>query len=288
MRILMTGGTGFVGSGLGPRLLSEGHEVFAVSRPGNDVKFGCTIPWDFESGRAPAGLPDKIDAVIHLAQARNYQKFPTDAQEMFNVNVAMTAAVLNLAAVHGARQFCLVSSGAVYEPFHGQIVENARLAPTSYLGASKLAAEVISHPYTSIFNVCILRLFFPFGPGQRDRLIPGLIGRIRRNEKIQVSEDGEGATLVPTFVDDIVRVCSKSISSKWAGVFNVAAGRAMSISSIAKIIGRELSIEPCFERVDQPAVRIVPDITLMRQYIDMEGFVSFEDGLRRTLAVADL
>jgi hypothetical protein len=62
----------------------------------------------------------------------------------------------------------------------------------------------------------------------------------------------------------------------------------MSISSIAKIIGRELSIEPCFERVDQPAVRIVTDITLMRQYIDMEGFVSFEDGLRRTLAVADL
>jgi nucleoside-diphosphate-sugar epimerase len=62
----------------------------------------------------------------------------------------------------------------------------------------------------------------------------------------------------------------------------------MSVASIAKIIGRELGIEPCFEYVDQPAVRIVPDITLMRQYIDMEGFVSFEDGLRRTLAVADL
>ena len=66
---------------------------------------------------------------------------------MFTVNVAMTMLLLEWAARSGVKQFCLVSSGAVYEPFAGPLKEDAALAPVGFLGASKLASEVIANRF---------------------------------------------------------------------------------------------------------------------------------------------
>jgi len=219
-----------------------------------------------------------------LAQSRDYRRFPDDATAMFRVNVTMTAAVLDLAAKLRARQFCLASSGGVYEPFEGTLSETVPLVPTSYLGASKLAAEVISRPYAGLFNTSILRLFFPFGPGQRDRLVPNLIARIRRNEEIEVAADGEGPVLTPTFADDVVHVFMECLAGQWSGTFNVASGRAISIAAMARTIGRELGTETRFKRASRPPLRIDPDLKRLRERIDSDRFTTFEEGLRRTLA----
>ena len=101
---------------------------------------------------------------------------------MFAVNVAMTMFLLEWAAQARVKQFCLVSSGAVYEPFASPLKEDAALAPIGFLGASKLASEIIAKPFSSIFTLNTLRLFFPYGPGQRDRLIPELVRRVRSGD----------------------------------------------------------------------------------------------------------
>ena len=117
MRILLTGSTGFIGTALGRRLLIEGHEIFSVCRPETQVPFGTRVVWDGGNPFGTRDFPHTADAVVHLAQSRSYRRFPADSGEMFAVNVAMTMSLLEWATRSGVKQFCLVSSGAVYEPF---------------------------------------------------------------------------------------------------------------------------------------------------------------------------
>ena len=79
--------------------------------------------WDGTEPITSGNFPDAADAVIHLAQSRSYRRFPADSGEMFTVNVAMTMLLLEWAARSGVKQFCLVSSGAVYEPFGRELKE---------------------------------------------------------------------------------------------------------------------------------------------------------------------
>ena len=283
MRILMTGCTGFVGSSLGPRLVAAGHELFCVCRPESSIAFGKTVVWDGASSTGLSRLPQEVDTIIHLAQSRSYRHFPADSREMFTVNVAMTMSLLEWAAQSRVKKFCLVSSGSVYEPFEGVLHEDAALAPGGFLGASKLASEIIARPFSSVFALNTLRLFFPYGPGQRDRLIPELIRRVRGGEAIQVTADGKGIRLVPTFVQDIVEVFLASLASSWTGTFNVATAEALSIREIAGLIGLQLGIEPKLELVDGMSSNIVPDLSRLAARFDLNHFTRFEEGLRKTL-----
>src|SRR5947208_4267349 len=141
MRVLMTGSTGFIGRSLVRKLIQKGHEIFVVVRnPSVRPEHGTPIVWDLSGSAHPENLPRNLDAIAHLAQARDYRNFPSDARQMFQVNVAGTAALLQRAVDWKVRRFCLISSGTVYEPFRCEIEEDAQLEPASYLGATKLAA----------------------------------------------------------------------------------------------------------------------------------------------------
>jgi len=283
MRIILTGCSGFVGAALAPRLLSAGHEILCVCRPDSPATFGDRITWDSSRPNHLSGFPGTADAVVHLAQSRSYQLFPSDAQEMFTVNVAMTMMLLQWSAQAGVKHFCLVSSGAVYEPFSGLLKEDAAVAPHGFLGASKLASEVLAKPFSSLFSLNVLRLFFPYGPDQRNRLIPELVRRIRDGSPVQLAANGEGVRLPPTFIDDVVEVIFASLASAWTGTVNVAAPELLSIRTIANLIGRELGVEPAFEIVNTPAVDIMPDLTRLRSQFPLQRFTRFEDGLRKML-----
>jgi nucleoside-diphosphate-sugar epimerase len=234
-------------------------------------------------GLPVSGFPKSVDVVIHLAQSRVFRGFPGDAPEMFDVNVRATWELLQWAAGVGAKQFILASSGSVYEPFEGLMCETAALAPSSFLGATKFAAEVLTRAYANLFNVSVLRIFFPYGPGQHDRLIPDLTRRVRAGQAVQVTKDGEGLRLAPIFVEDVVSVIVECMSKSWVGTFNVAALGTVSIRKIAELIGEELGIAPKYERVDNRLLAITPDVTLLARHVDITRFLSFEDGLRRTL-----
>ncbi|MGI3903984.1 MAG: NAD-dependent epimerase/dehydratase family protein [Janthinobacterium lividum] len=281
MRVLLTGATGFVGQSLLPYLAACGHDVIPVVRGASSLP--GALRWDLGREQAPTDLPEQIDAVVHAAQSRNHREFPKDGPEMFAVNTAGTAALLDYATRAGASRFCFLSTGTVYEPFRSGLAEETSLAPTSALGASKLAAETVARPYGSIFSVSILRLFTPYGPGQTGRLIPNLIGRVRAGEPVQVSADGEGMRLAPFYVDDLCTAIELSLVENWRGTINIAAPDVISIRGIAETMGRLLGREPVFAIGTGAAVELAPPVERLGRLLDLKLLLPFEEGLARTI-----
>jgi nucleoside-diphosphate-sugar epimerase len=289
LNILVSGATGFIGRALVRRLLAGGHKVTALVRRGSSVPEGAVAVVHELGAGVALKLPAGIDAVAHLAQTRAYRAFPNNAEEMFRVNVAGTHELLAGAAGARVPRFCLVSSGTVYEPFRGRLVEDAALFPTGPLGATKLAAEAIARPYAALFPVSILRLFCPYGPGQTDRLIPDLIHRVCAGEAVTLPASGGGMRVSPTYVDDICEAMLTAIVETWSGVFNLAAPVALSIEDAARAIGQAMGRPIVLQRRSGPscaggeAPAVVPDLTKLGRRYDLSRFRSFSAGIAATI-----
>jgi nucleoside-diphosphate-sugar epimerase len=195
--------------------------------------------------------------------------------------------LLLAAAEANVSRFCLVSSGAVYEPFLGALAEDAPLAPAGNLGATKLAAEVIARPFGALFPVSVLRLFMPYGPCQTGRLISDLIRRVREGEAVTLPAEGAGMRFSPSYVDDVCDAILAAIEQSWAGVFNVAAPEALSLEEAMRLIGKVLGKAPVVARnpaQTEPAPVVVPNLAKLGARYDLSRFRSFPDGIAATMA----
>lgn len=282
--IVVSGASGFVGQALVRSLDCAGYRVRILTRPGSPASRYEHIPCNLGTGE-PLDIGRDVSSVVHLAQSREFRNFPTNAEAMFRVNVVGTHTLLQAAVDAKAATFCLVSTGSVYEPFDGKLNESDALAPTSYLGASKLAAECLARPYATLLDLCTLRLFAPYGPGQTDRLIPELIRRVASEEPVTVGLDGDGLQFCPTYVEDLCGVIASSIQNRWTGTFNVAAPAVLSIREAAEMIGARLGKKPNLKQTQTPAFRIVPDLTKLARHYDMSRFRSFATGIAETIKV---
>lgn len=286
MRVLLTGGSGFIGTRLAKRLC-EAHELYCVVRQTGVPLPSGTIPVaaDLAAEFPPDCLPARIDAVLHLAQSPDYRSFPERAGSMFAINTAATAALLEYALAAGASHFVLASTGTIYEPYVGRLAEDASVAPTSYYSATKLAAEALIRGWQGRFPACALRLFFPYGPGQTGRLISELVERIRSGLAVTLDGCGDGLILTPTFVDDIAAVFEAALNAAWNGVFNVAAPHPVGLRQLADQIGHVIGKEPRFARSGASvAPHIVPELGRLAERFDLQRFRPLPAGLMETVA----
>lgn len=278
--VLVTGASGFIGAVLARRLEARSLTVIRAVRTVRGAgEIALDLSW-------PGGVvfPESVEAVAHLAQSRAYRQFPEDSTEMFDVNVAGTFALLQAAARTGVRRFCLVSSGTVYEPFEGPLIETAAIAPRSFLGASKAAAEIVARPFGTLMDVSILRLFTPYGPGQVGRMVPDLIGRIRDGRAVTLAGGEGGLRFAPTYVDDVCDTIAASLAEGWTGVLNVATPEVLDLRRAASIIGEVIGRVPVFEAGPGSPISLVPDLGNLSRRYDMSRFISFSDGIERVVA----
>jgi UDP-glucose 4-epimerase len=288
-RILVTGASGLVGSAL-IRDWNDHHELLAISRRALPQGSVNTILADLAASWSVNDLPDRIDAVIHLAQSNHWQDFPGAAPDMFSVNVAATTKLLDYAAKAGAAHFVLASTGGLYGSSEQPITEASPLCqahgPLEYYFATKRAAEMLALSYRHRLCVSIVRPFFVYGAGQRlPKLIPRLIDNVRTGAAIKV-RGGSGTMLNPVHVDDMVKVLAACLEENHQGIVNIGGGQVTSIREMATRIGQLLGRTPRFTSEPGHAEGFVTDIARMRSLIKSDP-IGFDDGIAWLLKQGD-
>ena len=209
MRVLITGGTGFIGYRLALRCLelghavrvfgqvnneAEGHNKAAVEAAGGEIMLGSMT----EPAALRAAL-DGVEVVFHLAAAQHEANVPD--QLFRDVNVEGTRALLEAAEeAGGLGRFVYGSTIGVYGALEGQIDEDSRLSPDNIYGVTKLEAERLVLSYAGRLPVTAVRIGETYGPG--DRRLLKLFKAIKKKAFFRIGSGENKHHLI--YVDDLI------------------------------------------------------------------------------------
>lgn len=209
MRILITGGTGFIGSHLVDRLQGMNHEVIALVRRGSNRKFLTprgieTRTADLTEADEVDGLLKGVDIVFHLASIRGSGWAYTD-EEVGRINVGITGNLLK-ASADRVKHFIYVSSVSVYGHFKtGPAGEDYPCLPSTRYGVSKYEAEGLVNAFHREKGIpaTIIRPVITYGPRDRWGMVTKLIGLINSGRYLTVGSGGNRVHLV--YIDDLIQ-----------------------------------------------------------------------------------
>jgi nucleoside-diphosphate-sugar epimerase len=247
--------------------------VFATTR-GSPVGEGA-VPLAVDLCALPnAQAWPRVDAIVHLAQARDYADFPSSAGAVFAVAAAATQALLDHALRTGARRFVYASTGGLYAPSSQPLRETDAVeiapGPLAHYFASKRAGELLLAAYAGHLDVTAMRIFFCYGPGQSERmLMPRLARSILKGSPVTLQGD-HGLRLNPIFVDDAAAIVAGLVERGTARVVNIAGPEVVTLEEIGHLLGRGLGVPPVFERdtaVVSPSM--VADLDCLRSQVPL-------------------
>jgi nucleoside-diphosphate-sugar epimerase len=281
MNVLVTGAAGMIGAHLlGELSTSYAHNVWAVTRAVTDHSPREGLQWcslDLTASSWDA-LPSRADVVVHLAQSPHYRSFPEHALDVFDVNVASTARLLDWAREAGVRQFILASSGGVSQ---------APVGPVSHYLASKQCAELLAQSYSGFFDVLILRFFFVYGAGQKPwMLVPRLAHTIESDGAISLA-GADGPRLNPVYVGDAVHAIERAIEIGVHGTIDIAGPEVLTVRAIGDTIAARLGRRARYAcDVDIAPQDLIGDVNMMSSRL-VPPRRSFSEGIAEMFARAD-
>jgi UDP-glucose 4-epimerase len=285
VRILVTGGTGFVGERLLP-LLAREHEVVSLARRPTPPNSAADVEWvqmDLAQAVDVDRLPDKVDAIVHLAQSKRYRDFPEGTDDVFAVNVESTVRLLEYARRAGASKFVFASTGGVYGSGDRPLSENDRLNPLNFYISSKYSAESFVASYRPFLDTVIFRFFFVYGPGQQGMMIPSLLQRVVAGETISIQGD-PGIRTNPIYVDDAARVFEPALELAGSHLFNVAGDEIVTIRDLVRLMERATGTEADVEHTSGDLDGdLIGDNTRMKEVLGVQPQTALLEGLRSML-----
>jgi nucleoside-diphosphate-sugar epimerase len=277
-RILVTGGSGFLGRRVVDHLRSIGATIAAPGRAELDVAKSIFPASDF-------------DVVVHLAARTYVPDSWADPEDFYRTNTLGTLRVLDYCRRTGASLVNI--SGYCYgEPSVLPTPEAEPLRPGNPYAFSKAAAELACQFYRDILgvNASTLRLFNLYGPGQpRQFLVPSLVSQaIDPNASAIVVGDTKPRRDY-VHVDDVVSAIAHVVTrGAMASAYNVGSGQSHSVAEIARLICRAAGVHK--ELLDRSETRLneipetIADITAIRRDIGWEPRIGLADGLRAIVA----
>jgi UDP-glucose 4-epimerase len=312
MKVLITGGGGFLGSHLGDGLLAAGHEVMALDiAPDLKVRHNLGTPgFRYLKGSVfdtdlLESLVAKVDLVYHLAAVVGVEHYVEDPFHVLNVNVNGTQNVLKFAHRYDKR-VVFASTSEVYgksrdTPFRedgDRLLGSTEIDRWCY-STSKAVGEHFCFAYGKLgLPVVIVRFFNAYGP-RLDRIDVGRVitifmGQLLRGDDLTVIGDGK-QTRAFTYVDDAVLalVRAGTLPEAVGRIFNIGTDRETTILELAETMirahpgtGSKVKLvrqEDVYGESYEDIPRRFPDITRMRTILGVEPQVPLEEGLRRTI-----
>src|SRR5438094_643495 len=305
MRILVTGGAGFIGSHLVERLLAAGHAVVILDdfndfydpqiKHANIAAFAKDVTVyhvDLRDGGSVRSLfhREKVDAIAHLAARAGVRPSIQHAQLYCDTNVSGTLHLLEAARVTGVERFIFASSSSVYGasktiPFS----EEQHLIQTlSPYGATKVAGEFLCSTYSHLYQmrVVALRYFTVYGPRQRpDLAIHQFTRRIYAGQPID--QFGDGSTRRDyTYIDDVIQgtMAALQYQGPLYDVFNLGESETIQlkelISAIENALGKKAKVNRLPEQPgDMPLT--CADISKARKLLGYKPTTKLSEGLQK-------
>ena len=304
MRVLITGGAGFLGSHLCDRFLAEGHSVIAMDSllTGNTNNIAHLVGRDdFRFVKHDVTqyiyIEGELDAVLHFASPASpidYLKYPI---QTLKVGALGTHNALGLAKAKDAR-FLLASTSEIYgdplvhpqrEDYAGNV---STTGPRGVYDEAKRYAEALTMAYHRTHGVQtrLVRIFNTFGERMRlddGRVVPNFIGQALRHQPLTVYGDGQ-QTRSFCYVADLVDGLYKLLMSDTSDPVNIGNPREMTILEFANIVNT-LTDNPAGivfkqqERIEGDPQTRRPDITRARAVLGWEPKIDLIDGLTRTV-----
>jgi len=305
MKIMVTGGAGFIGSHTVDALLARGDEVLCVDnfndyydperkrknlqRAGNSPAFRLyeADVRDFDA-MAQVFATEKPHKVIHLAAmagVRNSVQFPLLYEE---VNVRGTLNLLELCSHHRVANFVLASTSSVYGaseeiPFKE---DNAAIQPLAPYPATKRACELMAHVYHNLHGLrcTALRFFTAYGPRGRPDMTPYLFTEaISQGVEITLFDEGRPQRDF-TYIDDIVDGVLASVDADLEyEIINLGNSKPVVmkdfVSIIEGLVGRKANIVALPLPASEPPLTYA-DISKARQLLGYDPSTSVEDGMQ--------
>ncbi len=302
MRILITGGAGFLGSALANRLYREGHEVLVL----DDLSAGDRARLDEGVFFHRASVQDRprlwtllqgVEMVYHLAARTSVAESVNYPREYNAVNVDGTLALLEAMRDVRTPRLVFTSSGALYgEQAQQPVSEEALPNPRSPYAVSKLAAEHYIHTVGRLWGIetVALRIFNAYGPGQplppfHAPVVPRFLHQAVGGGSLVIFGDGH-QTRDFVYLDDVVEALVAVLARQGLGgaTINIGSGVETSIERLARLVLRLTGSHSniLYSPKEGGGVsRLCADLRRAEALIDYRPAVSLEEGLRRTLAL---
>jgi dTDP-glucose 4,6-dehydratase len=303
MRLLITGGAGFLGSHLCDRFLVEGHQVIAM----DNLITGTTRNIEHLAGRDDflfikhdvtnyIYVEGSLDAILHFASPASPNDYLELPIQTLKVGALGTHKALGLAMAKRSR-FLLASTSEVYgdplqhpqqEDYWGNVNP---IGPRGVYDEAKRFAEALAMAYHRAHGVetRIARIFNTYGPRMRlddGRVVPNFVGQALRGEPLTVYGDGS-QTRSFCYVDDLIEGIYSLLLSDEVEPVNIGNPAEMSILDFAHLVNRLTGnkvgiVYEDYRIPDDPQVR-QPDISKARRVLNWEPKVNLEEGLQKTI-----
>jgi UDP-glucuronate 4-epimerase len=308
--ILVTGGTGFIGSHVVDVLLASGqYEVYCVDNfdpfydPAikiNNQQHAIKDPhYHFIELDLVITTPSillnvfksvSFDAIIHLAAKAGVRPSIANAALYYDVNVKGTLHLLEFARLAGIQQFLFASSSSIYgtNPNTPWKETDLLYKPISPYAATKLAAEEMGKVYANLYglNFIILRLFTVYGPRQRpDLAIHQFYNLIKAKKPVTLFGDGSTKRDY-TFISDLVSgiIGALQYNSKGDTIFNLGNGKQITLLRMIRLLEESMQTKATINWQDeQPGdvSQTYADISKATEFLHYSPKVGFEEGIQQ-------
>jgi UDP-glucose-4-epimerase GalE len=301
MKVLITGGAGFIGSHIAEALLKKNYEVRILDNFSTGEKENIkgikaeVIEGSITDKKTVDEAMKGIDYLFHQAAQVSVADSVKNPARTWDINIKGTKLVLNAAVKNKVKKVIVASSAAVYgdDPQLPKR-EEMKPQPISPYGNSKLMNEYMAeneHRVNGLSAIC-LRYFNVYGPRQSPKseyagVISKFIEKMTKGERPTIYGDGE-QTRDFVYVEDVVNANILAMENEKvkSGVFNIATGKETSINELVRTINEILgkNIQPIYEPAREGDIkRSVADITKAKRKLGYEPKYTLKDGLKKTI-----
>jgi len=302
MNIVITGGSGFVGSYLCEKLINDGHKIIVIdnlltgsTENINDLLDNENFSFIEQDVQDHIEIEDKVDYVLHFASAASPKAYTEHPVNTLKAGSVGTINTLGLAKKHSA-EYLLASTSEVYgdplispqnEEYWGNVNPNGE---RSMYDEAKRFAEAAVATYSRSYGLKtkIVRIFNTYGPRMQlndGRVVTNFIVQALRNENITIYGDGT-QTRSFSYVEDTVAGIISLMNSTEYDVFNIGNPNEMTVGKLAekiiKLTDSTSEIKYLELPNDDPKQR-KPDITKAKTKLNWEPKVNLDEGLAKTI-----